>query len=100
MPVGAAALRNAPMTFTDILYGVEERLAITRLNRPNSLNAVTPGILGEVVEAFDRAATDENDTGGHVDRRRTRFQPGCRPVLTPARIFRSPARGEDSGAPK
>lgn len=48
------------MTFADILYGVEGRVATIRLNRPNSLNALTPGMLTEIDDALDRAAADES----------------------------------------
>jgi enoyl-CoA hydratase/carnithine racemase len=48
------------MNFTDILYGVRERVATIRLNRPHSLNALTIVMLGEVNDALDRAAADES----------------------------------------
>jgi enoyl-CoA hydratase/carnithine racemase len=48
------------MAFTDILYGVEERVATIRFNRPTSLNALTLGMLGEVSDALDRATEDES----------------------------------------
>jgi 1,4-dihydroxy-2-naphthoyl-CoA synthase len=37
--------------FRDLLYSLEERVASIRFNRPNSPNALTTGMLGEISDA-------------------------------------------------
>ncbi|MEQ1438944.1 enoyl-CoA hydratase-related protein [Fontimonas sp. SYSU GA230001] len=46
------------MDYTGILYGVEARVALIRLNRPQALNALTPDLLNELRDALDRAEAD------------------------------------------
>jgi 2-(1,2-epoxy-1,2-dihydrophenyl)acetyl-CoA isomerase len=46
--------------YENILYQVEEGIAIITLNRPDRLNAYTPAMGNEVVEAF-RSARDDED---------------------------------------
>ena len=44
----------------ELLYKVEDGIAIITLNRPDRLNAYTPAMGNEVVEAF-RSARDDED---------------------------------------
>lgn len=46
------------MNFQDILYSVEDRVALIKLNRPKALNAMTLPLMEELGQAFDQAATD------------------------------------------
>lgn len=46
------------MTYTNILYSVEARVALIRMNRPQALNAFTPELLNELRSAFDKAEAD------------------------------------------
>ncbi|MFA5939683.1 MAG: enoyl-CoA hydratase-related protein [Sinimarinibacterium sp.] len=48
------------MTYTNILYSVEARVALVRMNRPQALNALTPDLLNELRDAFDQADADAN----------------------------------------
>ncbi len=48
------------MTTQLILLDIENRVARIRLNRPKALNALTPELLTELSEAFDRAIADES----------------------------------------
>ncbi|MGB3445526.1 MAG: enoyl-CoA hydratase [Xanthobacteraceae bacterium] len=48
------------MTYQDILYGVEDRVATVTLNRPDRMNAWTPTMEREVREAMGAAANDDN----------------------------------------
>ncbi|WP_433239961.1 crotonase/enoyl-CoA hydratase family protein [Streptosporangium sp. CA-135522] len=47
------------MSFTEIEYGVADGVATITLNRPHRLNAFTYVMRGELIEAFDRADTDD-----------------------------------------
>ena len=47
------------MSYQDILYSVEDRVAFIRFNRPKALNAMTENLMGELNRAFDQAAADE-----------------------------------------
>lgn len=47
------------MSFTEIEYGVADRVATITLNRPHRLNAFTSVMRGELIEAFDRADADD-----------------------------------------
>jgi enoyl-CoA hydratase/carnithine racemase len=44
----------------EILYDVEDNILTITLNRPDKLNAFTPRMLFEMIEAFDRADADDN----------------------------------------
>lgn len=48
------------MDYQTLLYGVEDRVALIRLNRPKALNALTPELLAELRDAIERAGADEN----------------------------------------
>lgn len=47
------------MDYQTLLYGVENRVALIRLNRPKALNALTPELLTELRDAIERAGADE-----------------------------------------
>lgn len=47
------------MEFEQIEYAVEDRIATIRLNRPDRLNAFTPKMGGELLQAFDMAEADD-----------------------------------------
>ena len=44
---------------SELLCHVDDRVAILRLNRPASLNALTPGLIGALHAALDAAAEDD-----------------------------------------
>lgn len=46
------------MDYKNILYGVDARVALIRLNRPQALNALTPDLLNELRDALGRAEAD------------------------------------------
>lgn len=48
------------MDFEQILYEVEDRVAIITLNRPDMLNAWTPVMMQNVIDALDLADEDDN----------------------------------------
>ncbi|MCF6474822.1 enoyl-CoA hydratase [Nonomuraea sp. MG754425] len=48
------------MAFTEIEYGVTDRIATVTLKRPERLNAFTFTMRGELIEAFDRADADDD----------------------------------------
>ena len=48
------------MAFTEILYDVNDGVCTVTLNRPAKLNAVTSTMIGELVDAFDRADGDDD----------------------------------------
>ncbi len=48
------------MSYEQILYDVEDRIATITLNRPDRLNAYTPVLGGEVRQAMTEATADEN----------------------------------------
>ena len=48
------------MSYQEIIYEVENRVATITLNRPESLNAFTEVMLSEWTEALQRAQRDEN----------------------------------------
>jgi enoyl-CoA hydratase/carnithine racemase len=50
---------EAAMDYEQILYDVQERILTITLNRPDRLNAVTPKMLAELVDAFGRADADD-----------------------------------------
>ena len=48
------------MDFEQIIYEVEDRVAIITLNRPDMLNAWTPVMMQNVIDALDMADEDDN----------------------------------------
>jgi len=46
------------MSYQDLIYGVDEAIATITLNRPERLNALTPGLEAEIHRAFDEADAD------------------------------------------
>ena len=48
------------MDFEQILYEVEDRIAVITLNRPDNLNAWTPVMMQNVIDALDLADEDDN----------------------------------------
>jgi enoyl-CoA hydratase/carnithine racemase len=46
--------------FSEILYGVDDGVLTITLNRPDRLNAFTRTMMGELIEAFDRADADDD----------------------------------------
>ena len=47
------------MTYQDILYDVSDRIATVTLNRPDRMNAWTPGMERDVRHAMETAAKDD-----------------------------------------
>jgi enoyl-CoA hydratase/carnithine racemase len=47
------------VAFETLVYGVAESVATVTLNRPDKLNAVNTAMIGELVQAFDRADADD-----------------------------------------
>ena len=43
------------MAYENIIFGVEEGVAVIRFNRPKALNAINPDVLKEVGDALDKA---------------------------------------------
>lgn len=48
------------MTYETILYDVKENILTITLNRPEKLNAFTPQMMTEMIDAFDRADADDD----------------------------------------
>ena len=48
------------MSFQDILYEVEDHVLTITLNRPDRLNAFTPTMAAELIEAVDRSDADDD----------------------------------------
>jgi enoyl-CoA hydratase/carnithine racemase len=48
------------MSFQEILYEVEDHVLTITLNRPDRLNAFTPTMAAELIEALDRADADDD----------------------------------------
>ena len=48
------------MSFEEIRYEVADRVLTITLNRPDRLNAFTPTMGRELIEAFDRADADDD----------------------------------------
>jgi enoyl-CoA hydratase/carnithine racemase len=48
------------MSYSNILYQVDDRIATITLNRPDKLNAFTRDIMREMIDAFDRVDADDN----------------------------------------
>jgi enoyl-CoA hydratase/carnithine racemase len=51
---------SGPPAFTQIRYEAAAGIATVTLDRPDALNAFTPTMAGELVEAFDRADADDD----------------------------------------
>jgi enoyl-CoA hydratase/carnithine racemase len=57
---GRQTLERRPLLdYGQIIYEVEERIATITLDRPEQLNAFTPQMMGELIDAFDRADADD-----------------------------------------
>lgn len=61
------------MTFETILYDVTNEVATVTLNRPSKLNAYTPKMGNELMDALSLADEDPGGAGGHIDGRRSSF---------------------------
>lgn len=48
------------MDYTQIIYGVSDAILTITLNRPESLNAITPVMLAELADALERADADDD----------------------------------------
>ncbi len=48
------------MTYETILYDVKDNILTITLNRPEKLNAFTPQMMTEMIDAFDRADADDD----------------------------------------
>ncbi len=48
------------MDYTEIVYGVDERIATITLDRPERMNAFTPTMQAEMIDAFDRIDADDD----------------------------------------
>ncbi|MGZ4765083.1 MAG: crotonase/enoyl-CoA hydratase family protein [Ilumatobacteraceae bacterium] len=48
------------MEHTQIVYDVDDRIATITLNRPDQLNAFTTTMMRELIDAFDRADSDDD----------------------------------------
>ena len=48
------------MTYKQILYRVEDKILTITLNRPDRLNAFTPRMQDELIDAFERSDADDN----------------------------------------
>jgi enoyl-CoA hydratase/carnithine racemase len=55
-----AYLRRQNMAFEEILYETADRILTITLNRPDRLNAFTPTMGRELIDAFDRANADDD----------------------------------------
>jgi len=47
------------MEYQDIIYTVEDHIAIITLNRPQTLNAFTPTMINEWVDAIETVKSDQ-----------------------------------------
>jgi enoyl-CoA hydratase/carnithine racemase len=48
------------MSYQDLIYGVEDRIATITLNRPTRMNALSPNLEAELHRAFDEADADRD----------------------------------------
>ncbi len=48
------------MAYKDLIYSVDDRIATITFNRPDRMNALTPRLLDELHDAFDKADADRN----------------------------------------
>src|SRR5947208_3786967 len=58
--VMAAEAYPAPMDFTEIRYELADHVLTITLDRPDRLNAFTPTMQRELIEAFDAADADDD----------------------------------------
>src|SRR5262249_32186670 len=49
-----------PMSYSEILYDVEDGVLTITLNRPEKLNAFTATMMTEMIDAFDRSDADDS----------------------------------------
>src|SRR3954465_8431032 len=52
--------RRSPMEYEQIRYELDGNVLTLTMNRPERLNAWTPTMLGELLDAFDRADADDD----------------------------------------
>jgi enoyl-CoA hydratase/carnithine racemase len=57
---GAAVGTVAVVDYTEITYGVTDRIATITLDRPDKLNAFTRTMMQEMIDAFDRVDADDD----------------------------------------
>jgi enoyl-CoA hydratase/carnithine racemase len=57
---GAAVGTVAVVDYTEITYGVTDRIATFTLDRPDKLNAFTRTMMQEMIDAFDRVDADDD----------------------------------------
>jgi enoyl-CoA hydratase/carnithine racemase len=55
-----SSVQEKPLAYQYVLYDVSERVATITLNRPEAMNALSPGLEGEMHAALDEADADEN----------------------------------------
>ena len=67
------------MDYTEIAYEVEDRVATITLDRPDRLNAFTPTMMREMIDAFDRVDADDDVRVGDRHRSGPGFCAGRRP---------------------
>src|ERR1700728_906003 len=49
-----------PMSYQDLLYSVDDKVATITLNRPERMNALSRNLEAEIHRAFDEADADRN----------------------------------------
>jgi enoyl-CoA hydratase/carnithine racemase len=74
--------RISPVSYTDIAYDVADGIATITLDRPDRLNAFTPRMCEQLLDAFDRIDADDDVRVAVVTGRGWGFSPG--PGLAPA----------------
>ena len=86
------------MSFQDIRYEVADHVLTITLNRPDRLNAFTPTMGRELIEAFDRADADDDVRAIVVTGEGRGFCAGRRPRRRRrhVRLARPPGGGRDS----
>jgi enoyl-CoA hydratase len=57
---GEDRAKDKAMSYQDLLYSVEDKIATITLNRPERMNALSRGLEGEIHRAFDDADGDRN----------------------------------------
>ena len=66
------------MAYENVLYDVQDQVLTITLNRPEKLNAFTPGMVPELIDCFDRADADDNVRAIIVTGAGARVLRGCR----------------------
>jgi enoyl-CoA hydratase/carnithine racemase len=84
---------SAVTPFTEIRYAVEDGVCTVTLDRPDRMNAVTATMIAELVEAFDRADSDDGVRVVIVTGAGRALCAGA-DLGSGGRAFDSPARGE------